>query len=381
MIDGLALLGAGVLGLFVGLAAGLAFRLSEREQRGVPAPEPAELAEDVTALLAVLPFGAVVTTPDLRVLRASAAARAHHLVRGDRVVQPVARGLLADAAADGATHVVEIDLPAPAIGRGPVPLRLHAMPLGARHLLLLAEDRTEARRVEAARRDFVVNASHELKTPVGAIALLGEAVGEAAGDPEAVVRFAERIQVEAQRLTELVGDILELSRVQSEGAVTAAEEVDVAGVVAEAVDRTRTTADARGIALESSGSGTVVLGDHAMLVTAVRNLLDNAVTYSDPGTRVAVATTPRPEEGVVEIAVVDQGIGIPPEAQPRLFERFYRVDPARARDTGGTGLGLSIVKHVVADHGGEVRVWSEPGRGSTFTVRLPLPPPEEEGDA
>jgi two-component system sensor histidine kinase SenX3 len=384
VIDGLQLLSAGMLGVLVGLVAGVAFRYSERVQRGPYAgpAEPPDLSEDVTALLEVLPFDAVVTTTDLRVVRASAAARAHRLVHGDRVVNAIAQRLLSDVAADGESRDVEVELPAPALGRGPVPLRLRAAPLGLRHLLLLAEDRAEARRVEAARRDFVVNASHELKTPVGALTLLGDAVAEAADDAEAVKRFAARIQVESQRLAALVRDILELSRVQSEGAFVAAEEVDVAAVVAEAVDRARTAASARGIAIEMAGPGATVLGDHRMLVTAVRNLLDNAVAYSDPGTRVAVGTSVVPEGGVVEIVVVDQGIGIPPEAQARVFERFYRVDPARARDTGGTGLGLSIVKHVVADHGGEVTVWSELGHGSTFTVRLPLQPAAEtEGDA
>lgn len=384
VIDGLLVLGAGLIGLLVGLVAALAFRFSEREQHGPPAGEapPPELSDDVVALLEALPFGAVVTTTDLRVVRAGAAAHAHHLVRGDRVVHPAARDLLSQAASDGEAHDTELDLPAPALGRGPVPLRLRAVPLGVRHLLLLAQDRTQARRVEAARRDFVVNASHELKTPVGALALLGDALVEAADDGEAVKRFAERIQVEAQRLTALVRDILELSRVQTEGAFEAAEEVDVAAVVAEAVDRARTGATARGIAVDAAGPGATVLGDHGMLVTAIRNLLDNAVAYSEPGTRVAVGTTVHPAAGTVEIAVVDQGIGIPLEAQPRVFERFYRVDPARARETGGTGLGLSIVKHVVADHGGEVTVWSRPGQGSTFTVTLPLAPAgREEGDA
>ena len=378
------LLGAGLLGLVVGLVAGVAFRYSERAQHGGPPERPAEpaLSEDVARLLEVLPFDAVVTTTDLRVVRASAAARAHRLVSGDRVVHAVAHRLLSDVAADGESRDVEVELPAPTLGRGPVPLRLRAVPLGVRHLLLLTEDRAEARRVEAARRDFVVNASHELKTPVGALALLGDAVAEAADDAEAVKRFAERIQVESQRLAALVRDILELSRVQSEGAFVAAEEVDVAAVVAEAVDRARTAAAARGITLESSGTAATVLGDHRMLVTAVRNLLDNAVTYSDPGTRVAVATSVDAERGTVDVTVVDQGIGIPAAAQARVFERFYRVDPARARDTGGTGLGLSIVKHVVADHGGEVTLWSEPGHGSTFTIRLPLPPgTEPEGSA
>ncbi len=378
VIDGVAVLAAGFVGLLVGLVAGVAFRLSERSLRGAPsapAQEP-ELSEDVARLLEVLPFDAVVTTTDLRVVRASAAARAHRIVSGDRGVNAVAQRLLSDVAADGESRDIELELPAPTLGRGPVPLRMRAVPLGVRHLLLLTEDRAEARRVEAARRDFVVNASHELKTPVGALALLGDAVAEAADDPEAVKRFAERIQVESRRLAALVRDILELSRVQSEGAFESAEELDVAAVVAEAVDRSRTTATAHHITLESSGPTATVLGDHRMLVTAVRNLLDNAVTYSEPGTRVAVATSLDADDGTVDIAVVDQGIGIPASAQARVFERFYRVDPARARDTGGTGLGLSIVKHVVADHGGEVTLWSEPGHGSTFTIRLPLSPGE-----
>ena len=380
VIDGMVALGAGLLGVLVGLVAGLAFRYSERAQRGAdPGPtEPTELSRDVTGLLEVLPFGAVVTTTDLRVIRASAAAHAHRLVLGDRVVDPTARRLLSDVAADGESRDLELELPTPTLGRAPVPLRLRAVPLGVRHLLLLAEDRTESNRVEAARRDFVVNASHELKTPVGALALLGEAVAEAADDPETVRRFASRIQVEAQRLAILVRDILELSRVQSGGAFAAAVEVDVAAVVAEAVDRAQTTASARDITLEVSGPTATVLGDHHMLVTAVRNLLDNAVAYSEPGTRVAVATSLQAERDEVEIAVVDQGIGIPADAQSRVFERFYRVDPARARDTGGTGLGLSIVKHVVADHGGRVALWSEPGHGSTFTVRLPLAPADRK---
>jgi len=315
-----------------------------------------------------------VTTTDGRVVRASAAAHAYGLVRGDRVLHAELRDLLADVARDGEIREVDLELPRGRIGSGVVLLRVRVAPLGARHLLLLAEDRTEARRLDAVRRDFVVNASHELKTPVGALALLADTIEEAADDPEAVRRFAGRMQVEAARLSALVQDILQLSRVQVPGAVGDLVPVDVAQVVADAVDRMRTPAAARDVVIESGGEPATVLGDHDLLVTVVRNLLDNAVAYSDPGTRIAVGTTVRAEESVVEIAVVDQGIGIPAEAQPRVFERFYRVDPARSRDTGGTGLGLSIVKHVVEDHGGEVTVWSEPGRGSTFTVRLPLAP-------
>lgn len=377
MIDGALLLGAGLLGVLVGLVAGLAFRFSEREQLGASEPEPPELDEGVATVLSVLRSAAVVTTTDGRVVRASAAAHAYHLVRGDRVVHAELHDMLARVARDGEIREAELELPGGALGRGTVLLEVRVAPLGARHLLLLAEDRTEARRVDAVRRDFMVNASHELKTPVGALALLAETVAEAADDPEAVRRFAARMKVEADRLGVLVHDILQLSRAQVGESPEDFVAVDVQALVGEAVDRARTSAAARDITIEVGGDPAAVLGDHDLLVTVVRNLLDNAVAYSEAGTRIGVGTTVREEEGIVEIAVVDQGIGIPAEALSRLFERFYRVDPARSRDTGGTGLGLSIVKHVVADHGGEVTVWSEPGRGSTFTVRLPLAPATE----
>lgn len=377
MVDGLLLLGAGVLGILVGLAAAFAFRWSERAQAPEPTrPEP-ELGEGAAAVLAALPSAAVVVGRDDHVVSASAAARTFGLVRGDRLVRPELQRLVVEVARDGETRDEELELPRGPVGVGTVFLQVRVAPLGARQVLVLAQDRTEARRVEAIRRDFVVNVSHELKTPVGALALLAETVMSAADDPEAVRRFASRMQTEATRLSALVQEIIELSRLQVAGAVTGGRLVPVADVVTEAVDRARTAAAAKGIELDL---GTVpdvaVFGDRDLLVTAVRNLLDNGVAYSDHGTRVAVGCTVRADEGpgLVEIAVVDQGIGIPAEEQPRLFERFYRVDPARSRDTGGTGLGLSIVKHVTADHGGEVTVWSEPGRGSTFTIRLPLAP-------
>lgn len=373
MVDGVLLLGAGLLGVLVGLAAGLAFRYSEREQQRGPELRPPELDEGATAVLSVLRSAAVVVGTDGRVIRSSAAAHALNLVRADRIAHAQVRAILDDVARDGEIRDTEMELPRGPIGSGTVALHLRAAPLGTRHLLLLAEDRTEARRIDAIRRDFVVNASHELKTPVGALGLLAETVAEAADDPVAVRRFAGRMQTESRRLAALVHDILQLSRVQAEDSLAAVTEVDLAQVIGEAVDRARTSATARRITIEAAPEPVVVRGDHDLLVTVVRNLLDNAVAYSDPGTRVGVGTTVRHEEGIVEIAVVDQGIGIPAEAQPRVFERFYRVDPARSRDTGGTGLGLSIVKHVVADHGGDVTVWSEPGHGSTFTVRLPLP--------
>jgi two-component system sensor histidine kinase SenX3 len=256
------------------------------------------------------------------------------------------------------------------VGQGTVLLQVRVAPLGLERVLVLAEDRTEARRVEAIRRDFVVNVSHELKTPVGALALLAETVADAADDPVAVRRFTERMQREAVRLSALVQEIIELSRLQGAGAMPKLTPVPIREVVEEAVDRARTTAHSKNIAITMGGDlDTEVYGDHNLLVTAVRNLVDNAVAYSGPASRVGVGVNER--AGLVEIAVVDQGVGIAEDAQDRVFERFYRVDPARSRDTGGTGLGLSIVKHVAADHGGDVTMWSEPGRGSTFTLRIP----------
>lgn len=373
MTDGLLILGAGLLGLLVGLVSAIAFRSSERVQTEMPpTPEP-ELDEGTTAVLAVLRSAAVVTALDGRVVRASAAAHAAGLVRGDRVVHAEVGEMLLEVARDGEIRDAELELPRGPLGPGTLTLGVRVAPLGARHLLVLAEDRTEARRVEAIRRDFVVNVSHELKTPVGALALLAETVEQAADDPEAVRRFAARIQVEASRLSSLVQEIIELSRLQVLDALTAATRVAVADVVAEAVDRARTGATAKDIPVVVGVVPDVtVLGNKDLLVTAVRNLLDNAVAYSPPGSRVAVGVSLRRTEGIVEIAVVDQGVGIAAEDQDRVFERFYRVDPARSRETGGTGLGLSIVKHIAADHGGDVTVWSAPGRGSTFTVRLPV---------
>jgi len=367
---------AGLVGLLVGLAATFAFRYSERAQRSIPLqPEPV-LEEGVLRVLAVLRSAVVVLDDDDAVLRASAPAYAFGVVRDGRVAHPAIRELIEDVRRNGVIRDEEIELPRGPIGRSTIMVQVRAAQVAPHRLLLLVEDRTEARRVEAIRRDFVVNVSHELKTPVGALALLAETVAAAADDPAAVRRFAGRMQRESARLSALVHEIIELSRLQVAGALGPLTLVDVDQVIAEAIDRARTTASAKSITIDGGGeTGTTVYGGHALLVTAVRNLLDNAVAYSGPGTHVGVGV--RRAGDLVEIAVVDQGIGIAPRDQTRVFERFYRVDPARSRDTGGTGLGLSIVKHVVAEHGGDVVIWSRPGRGSTFTLRLPaaqLPP-------
>jgi two-component system, OmpR family, sensor histidine kinase SenX3 len=266
------------------------------------------------------------------------------------------------------------------VPRSVTSLAVRAAPLdaavgGGGLVLLLVEDQTESRRVEEVRRDFVANTSHELKTPVGALALLAETVEDAADDPEAVRRFAGRMRQEAARLTNLVQDMITLSRIQAAEPVPDPVPVQLDAVVAEALDRCRMKASARGIELAATGThGLTVLGDEDLLVTALRNLLENAVAYSPDKTRVDVSTRPAAADDAVEISVADQGIGIPERDLERIFERFYRVDPARSRATGGTGLGLAIVKHVTAAHGGKVTVVSAEGAGSTFTLRLPLRP-------
>jgi two-component system sensor histidine kinase SenX3 len=250
-------------------------------------------------------------------------------------------------------------------------------PMGSRLVLALVEDRTRERRVEAVRRDFVANVSHELKTPIGAIRLLAEAVLDAAGDPEAVKRFGGRMLTESDRLTHLVQQVIELSRLQGDDPLEAPVPVSVDQVINAAVDTSAIDADTRGISLVTGGTQRLqVFGNAGQVAAAVSNLVANAVAYS--GEQSTVLVSARAQDGNVEISVVDQGIGIPPEEMDRIFERFYRIDPARHRSTGGTGLGLSIVKHVAATHGGDVRVWSVEGQGSTFTLSLPQHTPHHQ---
>jgi two-component system sensor histidine kinase SenX3 len=238
-------------------------------------------------------------------------------------------------------------------------------------VVLVLEDRTSDIRLDKTRRDFIENISHELKTPIGAIALLSEAIQEAGDDRAAVAKFAASLNKESSRLTFLVQDIIKLSRLQSEEVLASAEIVDLNDVMAEAIDRNEQLAASRKIRLVSEqGPKLEVFGNKEMLITAVKNLVENAITYSDQGTSVGIGCSVK--ESIAEITVTDSGAGISPENQQRIFERFYRADPSRSRDTGGTGLGLSIVKHVAKIHRGEIKLFSQVGVGSTFTLRVPL---------
>lgn len=271
----------------------------------------------------------------------------------------------------GADDPVEVDLsPLERRGREPAAVLAHVRRLGDGFAVVEATDTSEAVRLEATRRDFVANVSHELKTPVGAVGLLAEAVLNAADDPVEVHRFAGRILQESTRLGALVTELIALSRLTGAERLPELSAVDVDDLVDEALARARLSAESAGIEITvDPPSGLEVDGDRTLLVTALSNLVENAVAYSPRDASVSV--TRRRVGDAVEIAVTDRGIGIAPQHQTRVFERFFRVDPARSRATGGTGLGLAIVKHVLANHGGNVRLWSSPGAGSTFTMCLP----------
>jgi len=362
--------------LAVGAVAGVlvAFLLIRR-RAPVPATEPAPAVAPLPPTLArrvleVMASAAVVLDPADEVVLANPAARRMGVVRGGRVVVDDLRRLARAARRDGEARHAVVDTRG-RLGREPIAVSARVAPLvESGYVALLLDDLTETRRLEAVRRDFVANVSHELKTPVGALTLLAEAVQDAADDPEAIRRFAGRMQHEGTRLGRLVAELIELSRLQGAEPLPSPAVVDVDEVVAEALDRTRLAAESAGIIVVSGGQGRLtVRGNEAQLVTALVNLVDNAIAYSPEGTRIAVGT--RRRDGYVEISVSDQGIGIAERDLERVFERFYRSDPARSRATGGTGLGLAIVKHIATNHGGGVSVWSVEGSGSTFTLRLP----------
>jgi two-component system sensor histidine kinase SenX3 len=302
------------------------------------------------------------------VVKASAPAYALGLVRGTEVAVEELADLICRVRRDGQIRETDLVLSSGA-GRATT-VTARVAPLSSRLVLALVEDRTRERRVEAIRRDFVANVSHELKTPVGALNLLAEAVQEAADDPTAVTRFAGRMQTESARLAKLVQQIIELSRLQADDPLEDPQAVDVDTIVSRAIDQSAIDAESKGITVVHNGErGLQILGNGDEVALALGNLVANAVAYSPGSSRVVVAA--KSSGMMVHLTITDQGIGIPAAEIDRIFERFYRIDPARHRSTGGTGLGLSIVKHVAASHGGEVRVWSVEGQGSSFTLSLP----------
>ncbi len=372
-----------VTGLVVGAVVAAALVLLARRpaadaQRAVVEPDTGAAREAQLArrLLDLMDPAVLVLDVDDAVVLANPAARGLGIVRDRRLLVPELLRLVRDVRG-GRSRRADVQLPGDLVGGGPRMVGVHGVRLESGSapvpgpVALVLQDVTEARRVEAVRRDFVANVGHELKTPVGALGLLAEAMQGAADDPETVQRFAARMAHESDRLARLVRELIDLSRLQGAEPLPELAPVDVDTVVAEAVDRTGLAAAAKGITIAVGGrQGLVVRGVEAQLATAVTNLLANAVAYSPRDTRIAVGA--RARSGFAEIAVTDSGIGIPRQDRGRVFERFYRVDQSRASSTGGTGLGLAIVKHVASNHGGSVSVWSEEGLGSTFTLRIPL---------
>lgn len=356
-----------LLGLFVGAATvGLVWAI-RHPWSGRNRLDSEVVPDGLDTALEVIGATGLVLDADNRVIRASRAALDLGFVEDRGIAIPEVSELVRRARQANQSLHEEFELTFS--DKPPLKVLVRVAPLGSRFVLLVAEDRSDIYRIDNVRRDFIANISHELKTPIGAVSLLAEALSFSADDPDQVRKFAASLEKEANRLAELTGDIIELSRLQSLGGVVDGEPVAIDDVVNAAVDANRVFAESADIELVvNAKSKAWVLGDRGSLVTAVHNLVRNAVSYSHGPARVGVGVVRR--ENRVEISVTDQGIGIPANELDRVFERFYRGDPARSRQTGGTGLGLSIVKHVVANHRGEVRVWSHPGRGSTFTIKL-----------
>lgn len=343
-------------------------------RRKIVTPEGSqnELSSGVIAVLETLDSASVVLAPGDGVLYSSAAALQIGLIKDGRLFSEELLALIRVVRRTNQSQQGDIEIPRGPVGEGVKNLLVKVTPLGHEgFILVLADDVSEADRIDAVRRDFVANISHELKTPIGALSILSEAVLQASDDPAMVKHFAVKMGETANRLTELVQQIISLSRLQDADPLTDAAAVDIAWAIKSAVDQSQTNADARGIIVSLDAEIEAnVFGDREQLVMALHNLIENAINYSPEKTKVIISA--RVIENLVEIVVKDQGIGIAERDQERIFERFYRVDPARSRETGGTGLGLSIVKHVVANHGGDISVWSQVGEGSTFTLRLPL---------
>jgi two-component system sensor histidine kinase SenX3 len=355
------ILGAGVFAVVLAAA-----------RRGQRAAEVTSITvpDGVDQVLDALESAGVVIDPSNNVVKASPGAMAFGLVWNAALVHPELTSLVDRVRRNGDPITQQLTLSRGPFGDASIHLFVRVARLGARYVLLLAEDRTESYRLEEVRRDFVANVSHELKTPIGAISLLAEALVSASKEPDQVKRFAKRLTKESERLAGITQEIIELSRLQATDALAKPELVDIDHVVASAIDQNNVIAEARRIPLVKGGDKHAqVYGDESLLEVALHNLIANAIQYSPDGSRVGIGVSDR--DGVVEIAITDQGVGIPEDELDRVFERFFRTDPARSRHTGGSGLGLAIVKHVVQNHGGDIRVWSQPGNGSTFTVRLP----------
>lgn len=334
-----------------------------------PSAQGAYAPEGVALVVAALPSAAVVVDDDGGVVLANSLAMSYGLIDSGSLGHPELAAVVARCSEHGKPQHGQLRLARGPLGGPELQLTVRVSLLGEGQLLVLADDHSEAERINSVRRDFLGNISHELKTPIGAIGLLSEAIHLAADDPDRVRGFADKLTEEVDRLATLTHDVIELTRTQSTDALADARVVKIHRVLDEAMERNQFAAQSAGVEIRRyQEDSPVVLGQHSVLVTAVKNLILNAIQHSTPGSHVDVGV--RVVDEIVEISVRDFGEGIEPHALERIFERFYRVDEARSRKTGGSGIGLAIVKHSVQSHGGDVRAWSRPGDGATFTIRL-----------
>jgi two-component system sensor histidine kinase SenX3 len=348
---------------------------SRQKQKALITSTNSQQAQRVAALseiLDVLPDAAAIVDESDHVLASSGNCVAMGLVANDRIGPVELRALNREVQRLRKTQTRDVTISRNGSRLGEWEARLQVSPIDEHLSLVIAQDLSEERRLNDVRRDFVANVSHELKTPVGALSLLAEAIQAADADIEQVRHFTSRMQIEVKRLTAMISDLVALSQVQGDAPLRNSAPVEVSFIIHEAVDATKISAEQKNIEVIVADEINVgqIFGDEDQLHVALNNLLSNAIKYSPNNTRVGVGA--RTNEGMIEISVTDQGPGILESDLSRIFERFYRVDPARSRDTGGTGLGLAIVKHVCANHGGDCVVWSQVGQGSTFTLRFPV---------
>ncbi len=359
------------VGLALGFGVALMVYFSRRKTAKAPPQPRNQLSNSISEVLDVLGPSALILNGTNYVAQATTTALALGLVNGRNLSHKKLLSLVAKARESQEALQIDASLPT---GRKDVKLFItaRAKSIGDGNVLLIVEDRTESHRLDEMRKDFMANISHELKTPIGAVGLLAEAMENSLDQPEILAKLLRNIRKEAKRLSSLVQDIIQLSRIQGTSKIAISKHVNLISVVREAIDRNSWRSEKHNVAIEfeSEKRNVDVIGDAEMLTVAVKNLIENAIIYSNAGSSVAVVI--EVANGMAQIRVKDSGIGIGKEDLERVFERFYRADQSRSRETGGTGLGLSIVKHAALMHQGDVQLFSKPGIGSTFTIRLPM---------
>jgi two-component system sensor histidine kinase SenX3 len=367
------------LGAGVGVVVTLLVTSSIRQVDSAVNLSSSMLPRGVAELVSLIEIPLVIVDGSGEIVAMSPGTEDLGLTKNARFVSQDVREIVRRVRATGRPVTKELEFSRGRLSASTVTLSLRADRFGASFVLVVIADKTEMRRLEEVRRDFVANISHELKTPIGAVTLLAEALNQAADDPTTVRHFAERLSDEAERLATLTREIIDLSKLQADEGLEPFKIVDLNDVVAAAVDHNQIAARSRDLEfVVGHEEKAIVMGDSARLVMAVSNLIANAIAYSTPPGRIGIGITDTGK--FIEVAVTDNGIGMTKEETERVFERFYRTDKARSRSTGGTGLGLSMVKHIVNHHDGDVRVWSKPGSGSTFTIRIPSARPQKDSD-